>query len=139
MMLRNLRRYALMGCGWLALGLGVIGLFLPVLPTAPFVLVAAACFMRSSERMHSWIVEHRVFGAHIRDFLAGRGLRRRTKVVALATLWVSITVTAVLSASVVLAIAIIAVASAVSAYILRLPTCAEPAMAHSCHSEYSAS
>jgi hypothetical protein len=65
--MQHLRRHLLLACGWAFLGLGALGLALPVLPTAPFVLLAAACFMRSSERLHSWLVGHRVFGRHIGD------------------------------------------------------------------------
>lgn len=117
-------RYSLMGCGWVALGLGAAGVFLPILPTAPFVILAAACFLRSSERLHSWIVEHRVFGIHVKDYLAGKGLQRRSKVAALTTLWASV------SFSVALFVpwffvdaALIVIAALVTAYIVRLPTC----------------
>ncbi len=119
-----LTRYVLMGCGWLALALGAVGLVLPVLPTAPFVLVAAACFMRSSERLHAWVVEHPTFGIHIRDYLAGKGLRRRTKVLALATLWASVSVSVAVFVPLFAAdAAIVVIAALVTVYILRLPTC----------------
>ena len=112
-----------MGCGWLALGLGAAGIFLPVLPTAPFVILAAACFLRSSERLYSWIVDHPVFGVHVRDYLAGKGLQRRSKVAALATLWASVSFSVVLFVPWFLVDAIIIVIAAlVTAYIVQLPT-----------------
>lgn len=121
---RAMARYSLMGCGWLALGLGAAGVFLPVLPTAPFVILAAACFLRSSERLHSWIVDHPVFGVHVRDYLAGKGLQRRSKIMALATLWASVSFSAALFVPwIFVDVAIIIIAAWVTAYILRLPTC----------------
>jgi hypothetical protein len=121
---RPLVRYALLGCGWVALGLGALGLLVPVLPTAPFVLLAAACFMRSSERLHDWLVQHPTFGVHIRDYLAGRGLRLRTKVVALVTLWGSVTVSVIAFVPIHYAdVAIVLIAAAVSVYLIRLPVC----------------
>ncbi len=117
-------RYGLLGLGWLSLGLGAVGLVVPVLPTAPFVLLAAACFMRSSERIHAWLIGHPLFGHHVEDYLAGRGLRARTKAVALTTLWASVTLSVVLFIPLLVAdLAVAAIALAVSIYILRLPTC----------------
>ncbi len=121
---RRISRHILLACGWLALGLGALGLAIPVLPTAPFVLLAAACFLRSSERLHGWLVSHPVFGHHIEDYLAGRGLRVRTKVVALTTLWASVLLSVLVFVPLLAAdVAIVAIALAVTVYILRLPTC----------------
>ena len=60
-------RYVLLAIGWLSVALGVIGIFLPVLPTTPFLLLAAACFMRSSKRFYLWLVNHRQLGPWIVD------------------------------------------------------------------------
>ena len=121
---RTPARYVLLALGWLFLGLGALGLFLPVLPTTPFVLLAAACFLRSSERLHRWLVEHPTFGVHIGDYLEGKGLQRRTKVVALVTLWASVSFSTVFFVPLPVAdIIIVAIAAAVTVYILRLPTC----------------
>lgn len=122
--MRELMRYALLGCGWVALAIGAVGLFVPILPTAPFVLLAAACFMRGSDRLHAWLTEHPTFGVHIRDYLAGNGLQRRSKVMALATLWASVlTSTVLLVPIIVVDCIIVGIALAVTLYILRLPTC----------------
>ncbi len=89
--MERLRRLLLVTVGLVSVGLGVLGIFLPLLPTTPFLLLAAACFVRSSPRLHAWIMGHRVLGAFIRDWQDGRGLSARSKGVTLAVLWVTIT------------------------------------------------
>lgn len=83
-------RYLLFACGCLSVALGVIGIFLPVLPTTPFLLLAAACFARSSQRFYLWLVMHPQLGPWIRDYLDGQGLPLKGKVWALALMWSSI-------------------------------------------------
>lgn len=113
----------LLACGWTSLGLGVAGLVLPVLPTVPFMLLAAACFLRGSERHYRWLVSHPVFGPHITGYITGKGLRPRAKVTALATLWASVLLSVLAFIPLLAAdVVVLAVAAAVSAYILWLPT-----------------
>lgn len=83
-------RYALLAIGWLSVALGVIGIFLPVLPTTPFLLLAAACFMRSSQRFYLWLVNHRQLGPWIVDYLEGQGIPLKGKVYAISLMWLSI-------------------------------------------------
>lgn len=109
--------------GWLSLILGIIGAFLPVLPTTPFVLLAAACFMRSSTRLHSWLVSHRRFGPMISSYLAGEGIPARTKAVAIAMLWASVISSIIWVIPHTAAdIFVGCVAVGVTVYLLRLPT-----------------
>jgi hypothetical protein len=82
-------RYALIAIGTMALVLGVIGIFVPMLPTTPFLLLAAACYLRSSERMHRWLVEHPKLGCYVRDFVSGKGIPLRGKVLALGLMWIT--------------------------------------------------
>ena len=83
-------RYVLLAIGWLSVALGVIGIFLPVLPTTPFLLLAAACFIRSSKRFYLWLVNHRQLGPWIVDYLEGQGIPLKGKVYAISLMWLSI-------------------------------------------------
>ncbi|TFG47027.1 MAG: DUF454 domain-containing protein [Candidatus Brocadiia bacterium] len=83
-------RWTLLVSGFLATALGVLGIFLPVLPTVPFLLLALACFARSSERFHNWLLDHAHFGPIIRPYINGQGMTRASKVKAIALVWASI-------------------------------------------------
>ncbi|MBD1590014.1 YbaN family protein [Pseudomonas typographi] len=84
------QRALLLGAGWLSVALAVIGAFLPVMPTVPFLLLAAACFARSAPRFHRWLVQHPRLGPLIKPYLEGQGMPRRAKVLAIASLWLGI-------------------------------------------------
>jgi len=120
---------------WLLLGticlvLGAIGIVLPILPTTPFLLAAAACYYKSSPRMHKWLLNNKWFGEYLRNYTEGKGLTKKTKITALTVLWATIGFSIIfvldrlLSATLVLPMQIImvTVAIAVSVHILRLPT-----------------
>lgn len=85
-------RIAWMVLGWLALLAGAIGIFLPVLPTTPFVLLAAACFARGSARFYFWLCSHRVFGPLVRDWQTHRSIPRRAKQLAIGMMWISMAI-----------------------------------------------
>ena len=72
--------------GFIALGLGALGAVLPVLPTTPFLLLAAACFAQSSERWHQWLLQNRYAGPMIRDWEDNRCVSWKTKLVALSSM-----------------------------------------------------
>ena len=75
-------RWLLWLAGTVSLGLGIVGVVLPGLPTTPFVLLAAACYAKASPRLHGWLLRHRLFGPMVRDWETHRSLTRRTKTVA---------------------------------------------------------
>ena len=83
-------RYALIAVGIVCVVLGAIGVVLPVLPTTPFLLLAAACFLRSSPRFHQWLLNNRVLGLYIRDYCSGKGIPLRAKIVSISLLWLTI-------------------------------------------------
>jgi hypothetical protein len=80
--------------GWLCVAIGVVGVFLPLLPTTVFLLVAAWAFSRSSERWHRWLREHEHFGGAVRAWEAHHAMPRRAKRIAFLTLAASYAVTA---------------------------------------------
>jgi hypothetical protein len=84
------QHYLLMTIGWLSVILGVIGAFLPILPTTPFILFAAWCFARSSERFHKWIIDNKYFGPIITDWENGNGISRKIRTRALLMMWFSL-------------------------------------------------
>jgi len=76
--------------GTLLVGLGVVGMFLPVLPPTPFLLLAAICYARGSQRFYHWLLHNRWCGAYIRNYREGRGVTLRHKLVGLFFLWLTL-------------------------------------------------
>ena len=72
--------------GGSSLGLGVLGIFLPLLPTVPFLLLAAYAFSHSSDKMHNWLINHDIFGPDIKSWNENRVIRRRAKLMAIAAM-----------------------------------------------------
>lgn len=75
--------------GSVSLVLGVLGIFLPLLPTTPFLLLAAACYIRSSEKLYQWLITHKILGPYIQSFRSGNGIPIRAKIMAIAMVWLS--------------------------------------------------
>jgi uncharacterized membrane protein YbaN (DUF454 family) len=88
--MNNATRILLIVSGSLCVLLALVGMFLPVLPTTPFLLLAAYLFARSSERFYNWLIHNRWSGEYIRNYREGRGVKLWHKVIALTLLWVTI-------------------------------------------------
>jgi len=120
----RLRRALLLAAGLACIGLGVVGAFLPLLPTTPFILLAAACFVRSSPRMERWLMENRLCGACLRRYRNREGLPRQWKAAILAGLWASLSVSGHAAWPLGgwwLPAVLLAVGTGVTVHILRLP------------------
>ncbi|MDP2607549.1 MULTISPECIES: YbaN family protein [unclassified Oceanobacter] len=116
-------RWCLLAVGWVAVALGTVGIFLPVLPTTPFLLLAAACFVRSSPGFYHWLVGHPKLGSYVLYYLDGKGMPKKAKIYTLLLMWASLLLTAlVLVPSVWVQITLSLTGLGVSWYILRLPT-----------------
>ena len=83
---RTIARWLWLGAGFAMVGLGVLGMILPVVPTTVFFILAAACFARSSPRFEQWVLNLPRVGPMVRDYRAGLGMRRRTKAIAIGTI-----------------------------------------------------
>jgi uncharacterized membrane protein YbaN (DUF454 family) len=118
-----LSKWPLLSLGVLATAVGMIGILVPLLPTTPFLLLAAACFVRSSDRMYGWLTSNRLFGGFIRDYREQRGVSARAKIMALALLWGVIGYTALTAVTAIwLRVLLAAVALGVTVHLLRLRT-----------------
>lgn len=95
----SIARLGLIFLGSLFLGLGILGIFLPLLPTTPFLLLAAACFARSSKKLYAWLLNNRWFGSYIRNYREGKGIPLKVKIASLALLWMAIVYSTVFVAS----------------------------------------
>lgn len=73
--------------GMIFTGIGLIGVVIPGLPTTPLMILAAACFAKSSQRFYNWIIDNRMFGEHVRNYREGNGIPKRSKPVILGTMW----------------------------------------------------
>jgi len=87
---KRLTRGILVIAGFVFTGLGLLGIFLPLLPTTPFLLLAGACYARSSKRCHFWLLDNKWFGICIKDYQERKGITLRVKVIAISLLWISI-------------------------------------------------
>jgi hypothetical protein len=118
-----LTRALLLVIGSLSLGLGVVGIFLPLIPTTPLLLLSAACYARSSDRFYDWLIRHRWFGRYIHHYRSGAGIPRRAKITAIVLIWLSLGSSAIMFAERPwLSTLLLLIATGITSYLLALPT-----------------
>jgi len=112
------------GAGTFSLAIGAVGIVLPVLPTTPLLLLAFACYCRSSKRMTQWILTNKYFGGYIRRYMEGKGIPLKTKILALAFLWATITCSAFFMVQnwLIIQLVLFAVAIGVTLHLVKMPT-----------------
>jgi uncharacterized membrane protein YbaN (DUF454 family) len=108
--------------GCLSVALGVIGIFLPLLPTTPFLLLASACFLRSSPRLHKRLLASPVLGSYIQAYMDGRGIPLRAKILAFLLLWASLLYSCSLFPELYVRLALLTIGLATSILLLRIKT-----------------
>jgi len=116
-------RILLVTAGTVCVGLGIVGIFVPVLPTTPFLLLAAACYARGSQRFYGWLLNNKWFGSYIRNYLEKKGIPLRVKVVTVTLLWITIgSSVAFVVETFVLKLILVIIAIGVSIHILSIRT-----------------
>ena len=119
----RLIRGMLIAAGSLFVGLAVLGIFLPLLPTTPFLLLAAACYARSSKRFYNWLLNNRWFGNYIKNYREKKGVPLRVKLLSISLLWITILFSVAFVVDIFLVrIILILIASCVTIHILRIRT-----------------
>lgn len=117
-----MKKIILIVCGFISLGLGVLGVVLPVLPTTPFVLLSAACFAGSSRKIYDWLASTKYFGAIVRNYKTGCGIPRRVKRMAVTYLWIGLIVSGVLVRNPLMWILLAAVGAGVTLHLVSMKT-----------------
>ena len=109
--------------GTACLTLGGLGVFLPILPTTPFLLLSAAFYYKGSERMHRWLLSNKWFGSYVKNYKEGKGISTKGKVFTLLLLWITISFSALFLIDILaIQLILLAIAAVVSIHVAALPT-----------------
>lgn len=87
----GLSRLLWLSLGFLFAAIGIVGIVIPGLPTTPLMILAAACFAKSSQRFYDWVINNRMFGQHVKNYREGNGIPKKSKPMILGTMWIFIT------------------------------------------------
>ncbi|WP_174730325.1 DUF454 family protein [Mesobacillus harenae] len=109
--------------GTISILLGILGIIVPLLPTTPFLLLGAACYVRGSEKLYLLLIKNKWLGGYIEDFRVRKGISQKNKILSLSVLWVSVgsSLFFVITSGVA-AVFLVIIAAAVSAYLLSFKT-----------------
>lgn len=119
----RIKKVALIVLGSFSLLLGIIGIFLPLLPTTPLLLLAAGCYLRSSDKLYKALIRNKYLGSYIKNYQEKRAIPKNTKILAITLLWVSIGSSVIfLISKIFVRVIIITIASIVTIHILKLKT-----------------
>lgn len=123
----SILRVVLIVVGTVSVGIGVIGIFVPLLPTTPFLVLSAICYLRSSERFYKWLINNRLLGDYVKNWMEGRGITIRMKVsmICLLILTIAFSIVFVVN-SLVVRVILLLIMIGVSIHIIRLPTYRKP-------------
>ncbi len=122
MISKTIKKYLLIILGTISLILGAIGIFIPVLPTTPFLLLTSYCYIRSSKRLYNWLINHKVFGKYIYDYLVHKAVKKSAKITAISILWISLGISMYIIQNIHLTFLLIFIGIAVTIHILYLKT-----------------
>lgn len=118
-----MKRNLMIAAGTLCVGLGIVGIFIPILPTTPFLLLAAALYAKSSRRFYHWLINAPHLGVYIRNYREGRGMTALHKGIVLLLLWGVISYSALVAIGILwVKILLYLIAAGVSFHILTIPT-----------------
>ncbi len=116
-------RFLLIICGSFSVAFAVLGIFLPLLPTTPLLLLAAYCFGRSSDKIHSWLINNKWFGNYIKNYQAGRGIPLHSKITAILSMWLVIIASGIWGTDLlIIRIVLFLAGTGVTIHLLRMPT-----------------
>ncbi len=119
---RPILRWTLIFAGTVFVGIGILGIFIPLLPTTVFLLMAAWCYARSSHRFYDWLHHNKIFGKYLKNYREGRGITVSSKVTSIAVLWGGILYSMYVVPSLIVRLILAAIAIGVTIHIVLIPT-----------------
>ena len=84
------RKWLLIIAGSFFVALGIFGIFIPLLPTTPFLLLASACYIRSSKRLYNWLLNNRLLGIYLKNYIEKKAIPLKVKLITISILWLTI-------------------------------------------------
>ena len=122
----SVTKYFYLVSGFLLVMIGVVGIFLPVLPTTIFLILASACFIKSSPQANEWLRNHKILGMYIKNYQDKSGLTVKSKIINIVILWIMISVSALLfTENLYIRLLLIAIATGVTIHLLMIKTAKE--------------
>lgn len=119
----SIAKYAYLAAGFILIGIGVLGIFLPLLPTTIFLILASACFMKSSPRANRWLEENKYLGVYIKNYRDKTGVPLSSKISNIILLWLSISISMYfLTEELYIRITLLAVGIGVTIHLLLIKT-----------------
>ena len=119
--LRKPIKVLLISIGTFFVGVGIVGIFVPIIPTTPFLLISAALYAKSSARFYDWLINNKIFGQYIKNYREGKGIPLRLKIITITLLWITIGCSAAFAVDIFwVRIMLIIIAVGVTIHIIRI-------------------
>ena len=115
-------RWTLLLAGTVLVGIGILGIFLPLLPTTVFFLMAAWCYARSSRRFYDWLHHNKYFGKYLKNYREGKGITNSSKITTIVILWGGILYSIFVTHSLVIHLILLAIAIGVTIHVVMITT-----------------
>ena len=125
---KKLKNFLLITAGTLSLILGTIGIVLPLLPTTPFLLLSAYCYVQSSKRLYDWLIHHKIFGIYIYSYITYKAIDIKTKIGAISLLWITLSISIFVMQILYVTILLFFVGIGVTTHLLMLKTLSKEQM-----------
>jgi len=121
-MLKNIKKYLFIILGSVSVILGVIGFFLPLIPTTPFILFAAYCYLRSSKKLYNKLINNKYLGIYIKNYMENKGIPLKFKIYSISLLWISIIISSIIINKNLVSFILIFIAIFVTLHIIKIKT-----------------
>ena len=119
--LRKPIKVLLIATGTFFIGLGIVGIFVPVLPTTPFLLISATLYAKSSKSFYNWLVNNKILGRYIKNYREGKGIPLKLKIITIALLWITIGCSAIFAIDIFwVRVILVIIAIGVTIHIIRI-------------------